>query len=103
MRGKDGGQQTNQREREGTGAHEMAIRLIPSSKCSMCAFVLVWCVLAFLPLYLYPRSVIDHPPSVDSSSLTVADEARNRIIGCVIMAKAGKMLQLSDERAHRQT
>jgi len=48
----------------------------------------------FLPLYLYPRAVLDSPPSVRSGHLSVEGERLNRALGCILIAKAGHMLTL---------
>lgn len=47
-----------------------------------------------IPLYLYPRAVLENPPSCRSGYLSVEGEARNRALGCILIAKAGQMLTL---------
>jgi hypothetical protein len=48
----------------------------------------------FIPLYLYPRNIIDNPPSIRSGYLTSENESLNRALGCILIAKAGQMLTL---------
>lgn len=48
----------------------------------------------FLPMYLYPRAVIDAPPTVADGHLTQDQEAQNRAVACILIAKVGRMLQL---------
>lgn len=58
------------------------------------------CRSGFVPVYLYPRSVIDNPPTVKAGHLSIEDEAKNRALACLLIAKAGRMLTLSVERRH---
>jgi len=48
----------------------------------------------FLPLYLYPASVVSCPPTVRDGHLTLEQEAKNRAYGCMLIVKAGRMLEV---------
>ena len=65
-----------------------------------CSCLLLLLSADLIPLYLYPRSVLDSPPSTRSGYLSVEAEAKNRALGCILIAKAGQMLTLSVTQAH---
>jgi hypothetical protein len=44
--------------------------------------------------YLYPRSMIDSPPTVASGRMSAHAEARNRAYACLLLSRAGRLLTL---------